>query len=75
MSYFYILCKNRKIHHYGLYYIRGGGKRAFQKYESGDVLPSRAISNLLRLLSNNLALLKTLPAVEYKGSIEYDEKK
>ena len=41
-----------------------GGKRAFQKYESGDVIPSRAISNLLRLLSNNPSLLKTLPAVE-----------
>lgn len=47
--------------------ILGGGKRAFQKYESGDVLPSRAISNLLRLLSNNPALLKTLPAVEGTG--------
>ena len=44
--------------------ILGGGKRAFQKYESGDVLPSRAISNLLRLLSGNPALLKTLPVVE-----------
>ena len=41
--------------------ILGGGKRAFQKYESGDVLPSRAISNLLRLLSVNPALLSTLP--------------
>ena len=41
-----------------------GGKRAFQKYESGDVIPSRAISNLPRLLSNNPSLLKTLPAVE-----------
>ena len=44
--------------------LLGGGKRAFQKYESGDVIPSRAISNLLRLLSNNPSLLKTLPAVE-----------
>ena len=44
--------------------LLGGGKRAFQKYENGDVLPSRAISNLLRLLSNNPALLKTLPAAE-----------
>ena len=44
--------------------ILGGGKRAFQKYESGDVLPSRAISNLLRLLSGNPSLLKTLPVVE-----------
>lgn len=44
--------------------ILGGGKRAFQKYESGDVLPSRAISNLLRILSANPALLKTLPTTE-----------
>ena len=44
--------------------LLGGGKRAFQKYESGDVIPSRAISNLPRLLSNNPSLLKTLPAVE-----------
>ena len=44
--------------------LLGGGKRAFQKYESGDVIPSRAISNLLRLLSNTPSLLKTLPAVE-----------
>ena len=47
--------------------LLGGGKRAFQKYENGDVLPSRAISNLLRLLSNNPALLKTLPAAESTG--------
>ena len=44
--------------------ILGGGKRAFQKYESGDILPSRAISNLLRLLSINPALLKELPAAD-----------
>ena len=44
--------------------ILGGGKRAFQKYENGDVLPSRAISNLLRILSANPALLKTLPTTE-----------
>lgn len=28
----------------------GGGPNAFQKYESGEVLVSRAVSNLLRLL-------------------------
>jgi HTH-type transcriptional regulator/antitoxin MqsA len=28
----------------------GGGPRAFQKYENGDLLPSRAISSALRLL-------------------------
>ncbi len=47
--------------------ILGGGKRAFQKYESGDVLPSRAISNLLRVLSANPALLKTLPTTVMAG--------
>ncbi|MBR2143103.1 type II toxin-antitoxin system MqsA family antitoxin [Anaerovibrio sp.] len=44
--------------------ILGGGKRAFQKYENGDVLPSRAISNLLRLLAADPSLLKILPLVE-----------
>ena len=39
----------------------GGGRRAFQKYESGDMLPSRAASNALVLLDYNpdaLAVLK-----------------
>ena len=39
----------------------GGGPRAFQKYESGDLLPSRAISSALLLLDRDpeaLALLK-----------------
>lgn len=31
--------------------IIGGGPKAFQKYESGDLLPSKAISNLLKVLS------------------------
>lgn len=30
--------------------ILGGGPNAFHKYEKGDVLPSQAISNLLRVL-------------------------
>ena len=30
--------------------ILGGGPKAFHKYEKGDVLPSQAISNLLRVL-------------------------
>jgi HTH-type transcriptional regulator / antitoxin MqsA len=40
----------------------GGGPRAFQKYESGDLLPSRAISSALSLLDkypDGLTLLKT----------------
>ena len=40
--------------------ILGGGKKAFQKYESGEILPSRAISNLLKLLSIQPGLLKSL---------------
>ncbi|MBF0103237.1 MAG: type II toxin-antitoxin system MqsA family antitoxin [Desulfobacterales bacterium] len=31
----------------------GGGPRAFQKYESGDLLPSRAINSALLLLDND----------------------
>lgn len=30
--------------------ILGGGARAFQKYESGEILPSRTMANLLLLL-------------------------
>ena len=41
--------------------ILGGGKKAFQKYESGEILPSRAISNLLRVLSREPSLLDILP--------------
>lgn len=33
--------------------IIGGGPRAFQKYESGDLLPSRAISSALALLDHD----------------------
>jgi len=39
----------------------GGGPRAFQKYESGDLLPSRAVSSALVLLDHDpgaLAVLK-----------------
>jgi HTH-type transcriptional regulator/antitoxin MqsA len=31
----------------------GGGPRAFQKYETGDLLPSRAISSALALLDHD----------------------
>ena len=31
----------------------GGGVRAFQKYESGEVLASRAMTNLLRMLARH----------------------
>ena len=38
----------------------GGGPRAFQKYESGDLLPSHAIVSALVLLDNNPAGLHIL---------------
>ena len=38
----------------------GGGPRAFQKYESGDALPSRAISSALILLDHDPGALRLL---------------
>jgi HTH-type transcriptional regulator/antitoxin MqsA len=38
----------------------GGGPRAFQKYENGDLLPSRAISSALVLLDHDPEALKVL---------------
>lgn len=40
----------------------GGGPRAFQKYESGDLLPSRAISSALVLLDRDPEGLSVLKA-------------
>lgn len=40
----------------------GGGPRAFQKYESGDLLPSRAISSALLLLDHDPEALSLLKA-------------
>jgi HTH-type transcriptional regulator/antitoxin MqsA len=40
----------------------GGGPRAFQKYEAGDLLPSRAISSALVLLDNDPQGLRVLEA-------------
>lgn len=37
--------------------ICGGGKNAFSRYESGDVLIPRAASNLLKILSKDKGLL------------------
>jgi HTH-type transcriptional regulator / antitoxin MqsA len=44
--------------------VIGGGPRAFQMYESGDRLPSRAVSSALVLLDHDpgaLAVLKARP--------------
>jgi HTH-type transcriptional regulator/antitoxin MqsA len=38
----------------------GGGPRAFQKYESGDLLPSRAISSAMALLDHDPKALSVL---------------
>jgi HTH-type transcriptional regulator/antitoxin MqsA len=43
----------------------GGGPRAFQKYEAGDLLPSRAISSALLLLERDPEGLRVL--VDAKG--------
>lgn len=40
----------------------GGGPRAFQKYEKGDLLPSRAVSNALILLDRDPEALSVLKA-------------
>jgi HTH-type transcriptional regulator/antitoxin MqsA len=40
--------------------VIGGGPRAFQKYETGDLLPSRAISSALVLLDHDPAALRVL---------------
>jgi HTH-type transcriptional regulator/antitoxin MqsA len=40
----------------------GGGPRAFQKYEAGDLLPSRAISSALVLLDHDPGSLRVLQA-------------
>jgi HTH-type transcriptional regulator / antitoxin MqsA len=38
----------------------GGGPRAFQKYETGDLLPSRAISSALAMLDHDPTALNVL---------------
>lgn len=40
----------------------GGGPRAFQKYESGDLLPSRAICSALLLLDHNPEAISLIKA-------------
>lgn len=40
--------------------IIGGGPRAFQKYESGELLPSRAVVSALKLLDSNPKGLEVL---------------
>ena len=46
----------------------GGGPRAFQKYEAGDLLPSRAIGSALALLDHDPTGLSVLHARPRPGS-------
>ena len=48
----------------------GGGPRAFQKYESGDLLPSRAISSALVLLDHDPKALRVLQARHNSGAAQ-----
>jgi HTH-type transcriptional regulator/antitoxin MqsA len=45
----------------------GGGPRAFQKYEAGDLLPSRAITSALVLLDRDPSALHVLEARQRKA--------
>jgi HTH-type transcriptional regulator/antitoxin MqsA len=49
----------------------GGGPRAFQKYEAGDLLPSRAIGSALALLDHDPTGLSVLHARPHIGSPEH----
>jgi HTH-type transcriptional regulator/antitoxin MqsA len=51
----------------------GGGPRAFQKYESGDLLPSRAISSALALLDHDPTALRVLEARQHGGQVAVDD--
>ena len=48
--------------------VIGGGPRAFQKYESGDLLPSRAISSALVLLDHDPKALTVLRGRQGKAT-------
>ena len=48
--------------------VIGGGPNAFQKYESGEILTSKAVSNLLRVLDAYPDALTRLREVEGAGS-------
>jgi len=53
--------------------VIGGGPRAFQKYESGDLLPSRAISSALVLLDHDPKALTVLRERQSKASVLHGE--
>jgi HTH-type transcriptional regulator / antitoxin MqsA len=49
----------------------GGGPRAFQKYEAGDLLPSRAIGSALALLDHDPTGLSVLHVRPDVGAAEH----
>lgn len=49
----------------------GGGPRAFQKYETGDSLPSRAISSALALLDHDPKALRVLEARQTRTAVSH----
>lgn len=53
--------------------VIGGGPRAFQKYESGDLLPSRAISSALLLLDHDPKALTVLKRRQNKAAVLQNE--
>ena len=50
----------------------GGGPRAFQKYEAGDLLPGRAISSALVLLDHDPAALAVLKTRQGRAASDAD---
>ena len=48
----------------------GGGPRAFQKYETGELLPSRAVSSALLLLDRDPPALSVLSARQKRKTKE-----
>jgi len=52
--------------------IIGGGPRAFQKYETGELLPSRAISSALALLDHDPSALAVLKRRAEPATTGYD---
>jgi len=55
--------------------VIGGGPRAFQKYETGDLLPSRAVSSVLALLDHDPAALAVLRARQAKSTATKDNER
>lgn len=50
----------------------GGGPRAFQKYETGDLLPSRAIGSALALLDHDPTAVSVLRRRPVKASLDHN---